>query len=902
MTTKPYAVFAPEVGLETDMEPWLIPDTAYASLQDAYIWRKRILRRKGNRFLGRLVEQNRFFDPLAVSGAAVSYTNPTALPVPVRPSSVLVTINTLTFTDNGSGVMLNNSSASAGSIDYNTGILTVTFGAIGAGPYNVFIESDFYPIRPAMGITTQEIAVVNSKNTFAFDTVKSNVWNSSTGYFDDNSFYSISEEPIRWTGTDTNFFAGRNYQDALFVTNNVFGYHVQQITAISKTAPNTTLTFAHNVLQIGDTLFVFGVTDDPDEALNNQTFTVTASTATTVTFVANSTNVTSNDGTAFLNEHSGYLLGQNITGITTGATTVITFGANTITAGQRVIVDGVTGTVGVALNGQSFVVSSATGISITLPIKTTGLAYIAQGTAVVPVGDGIRWYDTTNPGWNNFNPPLNGDNALKGGLFLIPYRDRLIVLAPYEGTIEGTDSTQQFQRARWSQNGTVFYSGKPTTQTAEGVSWRDDIPGRGGYIDAATSEKITSFQFIRDSIIVTFESSCWLLRYTGNEALPFAWVRINVEFGSRSPFSLVPFDKGILAIDGKGIISIDGNNAERIDTKIPSQVWNFQDALNGPLRVHGIRDFFNELVYWTYVDTSSRSSPAPTFPDRLLVYNYREQSWSVFIDSYTCFGNFFASKGLNWEDADVNWEDADFTWDSPDDQPSFPDIIAGTNAGYIMYVDQYSQNGIQIPISGITKGNQAVVTCPCNHNLESGMYVKFANVQGMTEINGLNTQITVLTLTTFLCVNVNSTAFTTYTSGGDLIRLNNMQILTKRFNPYTHDGISVFINKVDLYLDYILNGRITLNVYVDNNSTVSVSQNQTGSQQYWQSIVNLDSTTTDMQQSQIWTRLHCHTRGQFIQLEFKLSDEQMLSDLTNTESFALHGFIMYLGRAGRLIS
>jgi Ubiquitin-activating enzyme E1 FCCH domain len=67
-------------------------------------------------------------------------------------------------------------------------------------------------------------------------------------------------------------------------------------------------------------------------------------------------------------------------------------------------------------------------------------------------------------------------------------------------------------------------------------------------------------------------------------------------------------------------------------------------------------------------------------------------------------------------------------------------------------------------ITGITAAASAVVTSAA-HGLTVGQVVVFASVSGMTEINGVAGLITAANTGTFT-VNINSTGFTAYTSGG----------------------------------------------------------------------------------------------------------------------------------------
>ena len=80
----------------------------------------------------------------------------------------------------------------------------------------------------------------------------------------------------------------------------------------------------------------------------------------------------------------------------------------------------------------------------------------------------------------------------------------------------------------------------------------------------------------------------------------------------------------------------------------------------------------------------------------------------------------------------------------------------------------------KIPISAITKANPAVITTQYEHALTTGQFIAFDNILGMTELNeDPHTTpwkfytVTVLTATTFE-IDTDSTAFTTYVSGGKI--------------------------------------------------------------------------------------------------------------------------------------
>ena len=68
-------------------------------------------------------------------------------------------------------------------------------------------------------------------------------------------------------------------------------------------------------------------------------------------------------------------------------------------------------------------------------------------------------------------------------------------------------------------------------------------------------------------------------------------------------------------------------------------------------------------------------------------------------------------------------------------------------------------------ITGITKASQAVITVGAAHGFVNGESVHISTVAGMTQINGQRALIT-NTSATEITVAINSTAYSTYTSGG----------------------------------------------------------------------------------------------------------------------------------------
>lgn len=75
-------------------------------------------------------------------------------------------------------------------------------------------------------------------------------------------------------------------------------------------------------------------------------------------------------------------------------------------------------------------------------------------------------------------------------------------------------------------------------------------------------------------------------------------------------------------------------------------------------------------------------------------------------------------------------------------------------------------------ISAITQATDAVITTTSAHGIDVGDFVEVTGVTGMTELNG-NTYEVLATTTNTLTIDVDSTGFTTYTSGGTVTTTNN---------------------------------------------------------------------------------------------------------------------------------
>lgn len=332
---------------------------------------------------------------------------------------------------------------------------------------------------------------------------------------------------------------------------------------------------------------------------------------------------------------------------------------------------------------------------------------------------GIRFYNgSLTAGWQDFQPPLLANapvTYLNSALLILPHKGFLIALNTIEGgAVPNAADTNFFNRARWCQLGTPFYkAGGPPSQTFDANAWVTDIPGKGGFTDADTSEKIVTAAIIQDTLIVGFQFSTWRLRFTGNYIQPFIWERIDTQFGSEATFSAIPFDNQLLMISRRGIVGATFNNVDRIDMEIPDQIEQFEQSTittgipttrnnNALVRSHGIRDFEKRLVYWLYAESEENLQT----PNKILCFNYIDNTWSTFTQPFTTLGRFTVSVDSTWQTWTSPWLGDTATWQVGAEQQGTPITVAGDVKSQVWQImnDSYStDNGVSFDFT-ITTG------------------------------------------------------------------------------------------------------------------------------------------------------------------------------------------------------
>jgi hypothetical protein len=544
--------------------------------------------------------------------------------------------------------------------------------------------------------------------------------------------------------------------------------------------------------------------------------------------------------------------------------------------------------------------------------------------------DGTTWTAHPGTGTNGFFFLPDGGTRTDSPFIVtarlvIAFKDRLLLLNTVECDNSGAQldppqpgtgtNTNYVNRCRFSWNGSPFAPQawyEPNQSDAAGNKW-----GGADYLDATTEEAIISAEFIKDRLIVYFERSTWELAYTGNQVSPFVWQKINTELGSESQQSTVPFDKVVLTISNVGVHACSGTNVERIDTKIPDEVFKAVNKNLGVQRVAGIRDYFVEMVYWTF--PSVDENPNNVYPNRVLIYNYRNNSWALNDDCITAFGYFEQQDGETWSSSLDTWENANFAWEAGDTEAQFRQVIAGNQQGYVFIVDaEAARNAPVMQISQMTynSANQQLTLIIVNHTLntdanltnQNSDFIYIENAQGVTFTGDtIFPVISVVDANTIIVQLTSTTNFTgTYTGGGTATRVSNIRIATKQFNPYIDKGRDVYLQKIDFGVLRTTSGQITVDYY-PNASSYSMLQNA-GVTGALMGTGVLETSPYDpilypfeQQQSRLWHQVYFQSEGECIQLFMYMTFPQITSVAIAFSPFELEGLCLHTMPVGERV-
>lgn len=893
-------------GLKTNRLAFAVDNDSFPTLVNAYQWRGRVKRKRGESLLTRL---NRGIVNASVStdGSGNFAGNPITI-LGLEPTATIVfnsiVIGTSMFSDTTppTGV-ITGSTGGTGTINYATGALTIT----GAAPTTI-IQFNYYPDLPVMGLEDLILEMYQFPQTIGFDTKYAyNITNTQPAISYDVSWYKntlsgtypnyvkkTNSTALTWAGNNYQQFWTVNYLGALWATNGI-------------DVPFTGDTIG---MQFGD---ISGIT------------IVTAGNGTTIPAVA-----------------------------------TITIIANPLVVGDFVFINEVTynatGPTGIGgINWQTGYVTATTppnSVTVTFPYAILSGTYTSGGIAqyLTNTSDSavncIRWYDgdptgggppTPRPGfgWVNFMPPLSespfsiADHPeaiyyLVGARMIVPFKDRLLFLGPVIQTSTGSPLYLE-DSVIYSQNGTPYYTSSfnytgvsvqdptlagitfnavlvPPNQTATAPAWFEDTPGFGGSQSAGVDQPIVTVGANEDVLIIGFDRLQTRFVYTGNDIIPFNFFIVNAELGSSSTFSSVIMDKGVITRGNRGIVVTAQTGTQRIDLEIPDSAFEINLLNNGTERFCAQRDYITEWIYFTYVADNSNSE-IYSFPNQTLQFNYRDNSWGIFNECYTTYGQFRPLSGYTWQTIYLlyaTWDAWNDTWDTGDTDLLQPVVIAGNQQGFVFIRNEGTGEPTSLYISSISLGT---VTCP-NHCLNEGDYIQISGVIGTMGqyVNGLIFSVSSAVSSTQFTLNPTPGGTGTYLGGGLITRFYLPLIQTKQFPMAWQMGRKTRIGPQMYLFTATASAQIQLLIYLSQNATyaynqgnvVPVSPNENNSLIYSNVLYTCPESTnlgltpanTNLQQinyvatgvtqqAQMWHRMNTSLIGDTVQIGFTMSDSQM---------------------------
>lgn len=944
---QPFLIAGSDAGLETDKKSFLLPEKAFPTLENAYVWRDRVKKREGLKFIGRLrrviatatssvnttasatIDFNNvlsFFDTATpgVSGriSAITQANPGSVTtttnhnlttgdvvtmeniagmIELEGNSYTITVTTpTTFTI---GVDTTAFTPFAGGGNWTTeptseivpGSLVITVGAPDTSTFTDQGDGTF----AVTGLGQQAGSYINYITGQAFLTFTGVLTGGATVTAAFNYYPTLPamgiimreradinfEQTLAWDTKYCYAFDGANYNEYL------------PATATTWNGSNSQFFWGANfrgsdasVRQLFVTNFNRDATGNPMRYTNGTTWTdFEPSIAST--------------------QVNNQALPNNPAGVTPYATIIAVPGGNPITPGTVTItMSNVAGTPAPRDSDTIWTDPNRDGTLKGSPNTSSGTINYATGAinlVVNPVMAAGACTVTVNYKYNS--------STLYSARILIPYYGRLLAFNTFEGATRA-GSTQYFNRLRFSQVGDPTQSG----------AWDSTIFGRGGFIDAPTNEEIISAIFYKNVMIVFFEKTTWQLRYVGDYGLPFAWERISSDLGSESQFANILFDDGVLGVGDRAIIAANSQGTERIDLKIPDIVFALRNDNQGTARVHGIREFQKELVFWCYND-STDSKTNQIFPNKTLLYNYRNDTWAIFRNNVTVFGRYYGINSITWDRTDITWDDYEVTWNDPDGQAEFPFVICGNQQGFIHFYGYHSRDDRSLSITAVDRTvvspNPLRLTIP-NHNLQDGDLIYLENLDFIdtttsadvtTDLNDKLYFVRTLVpynqniieilqwdstendfITDYSYTPASGTG--TYIGQGTATLLPRMRIVTKDFNPFSMEGKQTKIGYVDFLTDRSTSGQITVNIYADTatkeNANLEIGQSDLPMQD--------NSLFNNPNSSIVWNRFYSTVFGSFISIEITYDDELMSDRDISDEPFELNALILWLKQGGRI--
>lgn len=840
-------------GLNTRVSPLNIKDTQFSQLRNVVAWHQSLSSKQGFSTLGKLTT--------AVTDATHSLDSSGNASISLTaPLSTTISISDGVNTWNSSSPPSNQltaNTAATGTINYATGAITLAGGVANA---NLTISYRYYAQLPVMGIATWTeagIAAITAQGIkqLVFDQQRCYEFTGTVNSFQDildSSIYVSSAKPCLWHGTDYQLFQFTQVAGSMFVSNQTPAMQLMAITAIT---------------------------------INGTTVTVTT---------AQEHQLISSDY-IWINE-----------------------------------VDGITG-----LNGETFsslTIVSPTQFSFTATATGTYTSGgILQYLTAQPnsSGDGLRYYYGT--GFVNYAPPTSDQlqpDYICGCRTLLFLGGRLCLFGVYlatsqevlAGTYRYLANTFFYSSVIAQELGSPYYTSlNPVGADYVNAGAFYPFPSGqyGGYFSFSSSTGISSaFLWKMQYAIVSFsQKDIYRIEITENPIFPFKAILLSNQYGGLGTNGCVALSELGIVVSKGGILGVETVTAARIDYVVPNQVGSISFLNNGFNRIICYVDNYLEAVFITFPSVNGTSDNSP-FPDTTLYYNYRENTWALFDELFTCYGTLFSGyQGHTYGSLTKPWSAYNWRWDNKTIKgwSSVLNACGGTQ-GYLFNKDVESTqagNDISLSINGIGFSSGYVILDIPNHNLVSGNYIYIDGCIGTWGdlLNGLNAFVFEVNSSSQIVVSFGeSLAITgeeTYYGLGVATVVDNFAIKTKDFSIGVEKALATKGTKVAVQVLQSNSGSFSLYATAD----TSTNNYNAPSQSYIPVGTAITTNSPDTSigtnnarntQEYMWKYKAINITGQSVGLFITKSPAQMFDTDNNDLYLSINAIMFELTPSGNL--
>ncbi len=461
------------------------------------------------------------------------------------------------------------------------------------------------------------------------------------------------------------------------------------------------------------------------------------------------------------------------------------------------------------------------GTSYPTATNTARFVFCGEGIAPNSNGSSIFFYngtdvrDFTNTTDNtNYAAPTSG--ALNSASYVVWFNERLNFIVP---VILGVEYNQG-----------VLYSG---IRTVSGNGDKFNVAG-SGLFQADTYQNITGATILGQVLALNYDRMAYTMEKTRDAFNPYFGRSIPGPLGTNAKFSAVSWADKVRSVGRTGILAHDGRQNLRCDNKIPYFTANDIDQLLFNLTYGGF-DRLNNQFLWSYKQSGTSSETQ----NSVLVGNYEENTWSVYDQRFSVFGQTDLGLNLTWDQIDetsgneswATWDTTEDIWDRIGLGLAVQKTLAGDDLGFIYELNKDFDDYFS-DISAITLGATTTLTVSACAILP-GDLVTIENVVGLLDADGnsginnydptidnpdYEPYVVLAATPTSITINLDSSLLTAYVSGGSISKVISFSAKTIPFNPYRAEGRRCFISHVEFLID-CNGGSLKVDVYADMQST-----------------------------------------------------------------------------------